>query len=93
VSGFAADTAVLVQERWTDDFSVGSGLVLDKVAGIFRFGFSGVTANLTERLLVDDGGGSGSISGRRHFDCLYLVIGTVFILFEKKHFNFFQIAR
>jgi hypothetical protein len=67
VSGFAADTAGLIQERWTDDFSVGSGLILDEVAGIFRFGFSGITANLTERL---GGGGSGSIggsiSGRRH---------------------------
>jgi hypothetical protein len=76
VSGFAADTAVLVQERWADDFSIGSGLVLDKVAGIFRFEFPGITANLTERL---GGGGSiGGISGRRrHFDCLYLVRGTI----------------
>lgn len=65
MSGFAADTAVLVQERWTDDFSIGSGLVLDKVAGVFRFGFPGVTANLTERL--GEGGSSiGGISGRRH---------------------------
>jgi hypothetical protein len=65
VSGFAADTAGLIQERWTDDFSVGSGLILDEVAGIFRFRFSGITANLTERL---GGSGSigGSISGRRH---------------------------
>ena len=66
MSSLVADSAGLVQERWAGDFSVGSGLVLDEVAGVFRFGFPGITANLTERL---GGGGSGSIggiSGRRH---------------------------
>jgi hypothetical protein len=36
VSGLVADSAGLVKERWTDDFSVGSGLVFDVVAGVFR---------------------------------------------------------
>jgi hypothetical protein len=65
VSSLVADSAGLIQERWAGDFSIGSGLVLDEVAGVFRFGFPGITANLTERL--GGGGGSiGGISGRRH---------------------------
>jgi hypothetical protein len=65
VSSLVADSAGLIQERWAGDFSIGSRLVLDEVAGVFRFGFPGITANLTERL--GGGGGSiGGISGRRH---------------------------
>ena len=69
MSVFVTDSAGLIQERWTDDFSVGSGLVLHEVAGIFRFGFSGVIAHLAVR---SDGGGGGiagsvGISGRHYF--------------------------
>jgi len=59
VSCFVADSAGLIQERRTDNFSVGSGLVLHEVAGIFRFGFSGVIAHLTVR----SGGGGGIAVG------------------------------
>jgi hypothetical protein len=48
VSGLVADSAGLIQERWADDFSIGSGLVLDVVAGVFLFGTSGITANFAE---------------------------------------------
>jgi uncharacterized membrane protein YgcG len=65
MSGFFADSAGLVQEHWAHDFSIGSGLVFDKVAGIFRFRTSGITTHLTEGFGGDDGtgGGGGGISG------------------------------
>jgi hypothetical protein len=65
MSGFFADSAGLVQEHWAHDFSIGSGLVFDKVAGIFRFRTSGITTHLTEGCGGDDGTGGGGISGRR----------------------------
>ena len=68
MSGLVADSAGLIQERWTDDFSSGSGLILDEVAGIFQFGFSGVIAHLAVRSSDGGGGivGRVGISGRRH---------------------------
>ena len=45
VSSLVADSAGLVQERWTDDFSFGSGLVFDVVAGVFRFGEACIMAD------------------------------------------------
>jgi hypothetical protein len=76
VSGLVADSAGLVQERWADNFTIGSWLVLDEVACVFFFGFSGITAHLAER-----GGGGGAlavavavavVSSGRHFDGLIL---------------------
>jgi hypothetical protein len=87
VAGFATDTAGLIQERWADNFTIGSGLVLDEVAVVFFFGFSGITTHLAEWR----GGGGGVVvsSGRRrHFDGLFLIESLLYGLFEKKHFNF-----
>jgi hypothetical protein len=89
VAGFAADTAGLIQERWADNFTIGSWLVLDEVAGVFFFGFSGITAHLAE--WRGGGGGGGGLvvsSGRRHFDGLFLIESLLYGLFDKKHFNF-----
>jgi hypothetical protein len=61
VSGLVADSAGLIQERWADDFSLRSGLVLDVVAGVFLFGTSGITANFAEWRGSGDGGGGGGI--------------------------------
>jgi hypothetical protein len=62
VSGLVADSAGLIQERWADDFSIGSGLVLDVVAGVFLFGTSGITANFAEwRSSGGDGFDGGGI--------------------------------
>jgi hypothetical protein len=52
-----ADSASLVQERWTDDYSFSAGLVFDEMAGVFSFGTSGVKANLAESLVCGGGGG------------------------------------
>jgi hypothetical protein len=71
VSGFVADSAVLIQERRADDFSIWSGLVLDEVAGVFLFGTSRITTNFAEWLDSDGVGRGGSISGRRHCIRLY----------------------
>jgi hypothetical protein len=75
VPGFVADSAGLIQERWTDNFTIGSWLVLHEVAGVFFFGFSGITTHLAER-----GGGGGAlavvvavVSSGRHFDGLILI--------------------
>jgi hypothetical protein len=76
VPGLAADTAGLIQERWADNFTIGSWLVLDEVAGVFFFGFSGITAHLAEWRGGGGGGGGGGVvvsSGRRHFDWLILI--------------------
>ena len=59
MSGIVADSAGLVQEHWAHDFSIGSGLVFDKVAGIFSFRTSGITTHLTEGCRGDDGTGGG----------------------------------
>ena len=72
MSILVADSAGLIQERWADNFTIGSWLVLDEVAGVFFFGFSGITAHLAER-----GGGGGAlavavVSSGRHFDGLIL---------------------
>jgi hypothetical protein len=85
VTGFAADTAGLIQERWADNFTIGSGLVLHEVAVVFFFGFSGITTHLAE---WRGGGGVVVSSGRRHFDGLFLIESLLYGLFEKKHFNF-----
>jgi hypothetical protein len=61
VSSLVADSAGLIQERWADDFSLRSGLVLDVVAGVFLFGTSGITANFAEWRGSGDGGGGGGI--------------------------------
>jgi hypothetical protein len=71
VSGFVADSAVLIQERWADDFSLGSGLVLDEMIGVFLFGTSRITTNFAEWLDSDGVGRGDSISGRRHCIRLY----------------------
>lgn len=75
MSILVADSAGLIQERWADNFTIGSWLVLDEVAGVFFFGFSGITAHLAER-----GGGGGAfavavavVSSGRHFDGLILI--------------------
>jgi hypothetical protein len=67
VSGLVADSAGLIQERWADDFSIRSGLVFNKVAGIFILRLPGITAHLAERTGSNDDGRSiavGGISGR-----------------------------
>jgi hypothetical protein len=73
VSGLVADSAGLIQERWADDFSLRSGLILDEVAGVFLFGTSGIKAHFAVWLGSGDGGGGG-ISGRHciRFDCFWL---------------------
>lgn len=77
MSGLVADSAGLVQERWADNFTIGSRLVLDEVTGVFFFIFSGVTTHLAE--WRGGGGGGGGLvvvvvsSGRRHFDLLFLI--------------------
>lgn len=81
MTGLAADSAGLIQERWADNFTIGSWLVLHEVAGVFFFGFSGITTHLAERGGGDGGGGGGAFavvvvvsSGRRrHFDWLILI--------------------
>jgi hypothetical protein len=76
VAGFAADTAGLIQERWADNFTIGSGLVLDEVAVVFFFGFSGITTHVADWRGGGGGGGGGGVvvsSGRRHFDGLFLI--------------------
>ena len=78
MSGLVADSAGLIQERWADNFTIGSWLVLHEVAGVFFFGFSGITTHLAERGGGDGGGGAFAVvvvsSGRRrHFDCLILI--------------------
>jgi hypothetical protein len=75
VSSLVADSAGLIQERWTDDFSLGSGLVLHVVTCVFLFGTSGVMAHLAvwARSTLDGGGRRSSISGRRRH-CIRLVV-------------------
>jgi len=96
VPNFVADSAGLIQERWTDDFSVGSGLVLDEVAGIFRLGFSGVMAHLAVR---SGGGGDGIVAGSvggisgRHcfrYDWLFLLEALMMTDLKKNISIFFQ---
>jgi hypothetical protein len=68
VTVFAADTAGLIQERWADDFTIGSGLVFHVVACVFRSGTTRIVADFA----VGSGGGGGVIGvssgGGRHFD-------------------------
>jgi hypothetical protein len=64
VSSLATDATSLIQECGAYDFTIGSWLVLDEVAGIFFFGFSGVTANDAQGLGV--GLGSSRDGGIRH---------------------------
>lgn len=92
MSGFSTDAAGLVQERWADDFSLRSGLVLNVVAGVFLFGTSGITANFAEWRGSGDGG--GGISGRHciRFDCFWLEALLVCDL-EKNISIFFQMNR
>jgi hypothetical protein len=75
VPGFVADSAGLIQERWADNFTIGSWLVLDEVAGVFFFGFSGITTHLAERGGGGGAGGGGGliVSSGRHFDWLILI--------------------
>lgn len=79
MTGLAADSAGLIQERWADNFTIGSWLVLHEVAGVFFFGFSGITTHLAEWRGGGGGGGTLAVavvvsSGRRrHFDCLILI--------------------
>ena len=83
---FGTVSAGLIQERWADDFSIGSRLVLHVVAGIFLFGAPGVTAYDAKGL-----GGGVVISGRRrHCIRLFLVEALMYMSFEENHFNFFQ---
>jgi len=92
VSVFVADSAGLIQERWTDDFSLRSGLVLDEVAGIFRFGFSGVIAHLAVRSDGDGIAGSVGISGRRHLYTIDSLLEALMMSDLKKNISiFFQI--
>jgi hypothetical protein len=69
VSSLATNAAGLIQECGADNFTIGSGLVFDEVAGIFFFGFSGVTADDAQGL------GIGSrVSGiRRRHCCLFFL--------------------
>jgi len=71
VSGLVADSAGLIQERRADDFSIGSGLVLDEVAGVFRSGTACIVTNFAVGAVISVVGGGGSISGRRHCIRLY----------------------
>ena len=90
MSVFVADSAGLVQERWTDDFSLRSGLVLDEVAGIFRFGFSGVIAHLAVRSSSDGGiAGSVGISGRRHLYTIDSLLEALMMTDLKKNISIF----
>jgi hypothetical protein len=73
VSGFVADSAVLIQERRADDFSIGSGLVLDEVACVFRSGTACIVTNFAVGAVISVVGGGGSISGRRHCIRLFLM--------------------
>jgi hypothetical protein len=86
-----ADSAGLIQERWTDHFSVGSWLVLDEVIGIFRFGFSGVMAHLAVR--SGDGDGilldSVDISGRRHLYTIDSLMEDMLMTDLKKNISIF----
>jgi hypothetical protein len=77
VSGFVADSAVLIQERWADDSSIGSRLVLDEVAGVFRSGTACIVTNFAVGAVISVVGGGDSISGRRHCIRLFLVGSTV----------------
>ena len=52
VSSLATDATSLIQECGAYDFTIGSWLILDEVAGIFFFGFSSVTANDAQGLGV-----------------------------------------
>jgi hypothetical protein len=92
VSGFVADSAVLIQERWADDFSIGSGLVLDEVAGVFRSGTACIVTNFAVGAVISVVGGGGSISGRRHCIRLFLMEALLVSDLGKKHFNFFSNA-
>ncbi len=98
---FAADTAGLIQERWADDFAIGSRLVFHVVACVFRSGTTRIVADFA----VGSGGGGGGIiglggggsvvvssGGGRHFDsvCVCSDIQLLYVWFEKKHFNFFS---
>ena len=47
VAFLVADSAGLVQERRTDDFSISAWLVLHVVAGVFGFGAASIVADLT----------------------------------------------
>jgi hypothetical protein len=47
VAFLVADSAGLIQERRTDDFSISAWLVLHVVAGVFGFGAASIVADLT----------------------------------------------
>lgn len=79
MSSLLADSAGLVQERSADDFSIGSGLVFDKVVRVVGNWKARIKADLAElavgrpRHAIGKAtrgsivGGSSSISGR-HFE-------------------------
>jgi hypothetical protein len=92
MSSLVADSAGLIQERWADDFSLRSGLILDEVAGVFLFGTSGIIAHFAVWLGSGDGG--GGISGRHciRFDCFWLEALLVADL-RKNISIFFQMHR
>jgi hypothetical protein len=93
VSSLVADSAGLIQERWANDFSLRSGLILDVVAGVFLFGTSGIIAHFAV-WLVGSGDGGGGISGRHciRFDCFWLEALLVSDL-RKNISIFFQMHR
>ena len=96
MSGFSADAAGLVQERWADDFSIGSGLVLDVVAGVFLFGTSGIIAYFAVWRIHTGGGGIGgsSISGRQHCISIDCSVEALLISDLRKNISiFFQMHR
>jgi hypothetical protein len=94
VSGLVADSAGLIQERWADDFSLRSGLILDEVVGVFLFGTSGIIAHFAVWLVGSGDGGGGGISGRHciRFDCFWLEALLVADL-RKNISIFFQMHR
>jgi hypothetical protein len=65
VAVFAADTAGLIQERWADDFTIGSGLVFHVVACVFRSGTTSIVADFAVGSCggVIGLGGSGGLGG------------------------------
>jgi hypothetical protein len=91
MSGLVANSAGLVQERWADDFSIGSGLVLDVVAGVFLFGTSGIIAYFAVWRIHT---GGVSISGRRHCISIDCSVEALLISDLRKNISiFFQMHR
>ena len=53
MSRLVADSAGLIQERWADDFSIWSRLILHEVIGVNVHGETGIFADLAERFTSD----------------------------------------